>query len=52
VLIIANKEYQQGYNVAFWDGTDANGALLPTGIYFVRLRAGGFEQVQKLTLVH
>ena len=52
VRVLANANLPAGYNILFWDGKDENGAALPTGIYFYRLRAGNFEQTKKLTLLH
>jgi hypothetical protein len=52
VRVLADPNNYAGYNVLFWNGRDDNGALLPSGIYFYRLRAGNLEQVRKLTLVH
>ncbi|MFA5034091.1 MAG: T9SS type A sorting domain-containing protein [bacterium] len=34
-----------------WDGTDNNGRLTKTGIYFVRLTAGDFSTTKKLILI-
>lgn len=36
---------------ASWDGRDARGALLPSGIYFARLTVGNRSETQKLSLV-
>ncbi|GEM_PF-4091778 len=51
VRVLAKSNFPAGYNVLFWDGRDANGAELPSGIYFYRLRAGNFEEMRKLTLM-
>jgi len=51
VRVLARSNFPAGYNVLFWDGRDANGAQLPSGIYFYRLRAGNLEEVRKLTLM-
>jgi len=34
-----------------WDGRDANGARLPSGVYFVRVRAGENQAVKKMALI-
>ena len=34
-----------------WNGCDECGKALPNGIYFVRLTAGGIEQVEKAVIV-
>ena len=52
VRILANASLPAGYNIFFWDGKDENGLVLPTGIYFYRLRTGNLEQTKKLTLLH
>jgi hypothetical protein len=51
VRVLNNEILPQGYNLVFWDGKDENGFQLPSGIYFYRVRSGGFEQVKKLTLI-
>jgi len=35
----------------FWDGKDDSGRKLPAGVYFVRLEAGDFKQVEKAILL-
>ena len=52
VRVLAETEMPAGFNILFWNGKNTNGTLLPSGIYFYRLRARNFEQVRKLTLVH
>lgn len=34
-----------------WDGTDEIGRLAATGVYLVRLHAGGVDRTRKLTLI-
>ena len=34
-----------------WDRRDVRGKLLPSGVYFLRLEAGGFRETRKLLLL-
>lgn len=40
----------EGRNLFEWDGRDASGRSLATGVYFVRLESGGHEAVRKVIL--
>jgi len=40
-----------GETYILWDGTDINGNLLPSGIYFYKLQAGGTAITRKLLLL-
>ncbi len=40
-----------GGSAASWDGTDANGERVVSGIYFARLRAGGRTDETKMVLL-
>jgi hypothetical protein len=35
----------------FWDGRDENGRLVPPGLYFIRVRAGGQEAKSRVVLL-
>jgi hypothetical protein len=51
VATLVDKEQVQGaYSVA-WNGKDFKGNHVPTGIYFVKMTAGSFEQLRKMTLI-
>lgn len=43
--------HQPGEHAVTWDGTDFSGRSLPSGIYFVRLRADGVSEEVKVTLL-
>jgi hypothetical protein len=34
-----------------WNGIDANGSTVPSGIYFYRMRASGYDATKKMILV-
>jgi len=40
-----------GWHTIKWDGRDAHGSMVSTGMYFYRLQAGDFVQVKKMTLL-
>ncbi len=40
-----------GYHAVRWDGHDARGAVVPSGIYFATLRAGGETITRKMTVI-
>ena len=37
--------------IDFWDGRDANGNIVPNGVYFYRIEAGGSVQTGKILVV-
>ena len=39
-----------GIHQVNWNGRDDNGRTLPTGVYLVRMRAGGYSATSKMTL--
>jgi hypothetical protein len=49
--ILANEEQEAGTHEAGWDGRDASGNALPSGIYIFSLQAGSFRSSKKLLLV-
>jgi hypothetical protein len=51
VATLVDGEHAPGEHVEVWDGRTADGAPAASGIYLVRLRAGGRELLRKLVLV-
>ena len=41
----------EGDNEAVWNGTNASGTPVASGVYFLRLRAGGEEQSARVVVV-
>ncbi len=41
----------QPFNQVVWDGSDDSGRMLPAGVYFIRLEAGDFRQIEKVILL-
>ncbi len=50
-LLKGRQEQTAGYHTVIWDGRDAGGKQVASGIYFVRMQAGRFVQTQKMVLV-
>jgi flagellar hook assembly protein FlgD len=51
VRTLVNEVRDAGtYNV-FWDGTDASGRNVASGVYFYRMTAGDFSQTRKMVLL-
>jgi len=51
VVTLVDEEKPAGYYTIEWDGRDAHGINVPTGIYFVRMTAGDFNTTRKLMLM-
>ncbi|MDZ7291409.1 MAG: T9SS type A sorting domain-containing protein [candidate division KSB1 bacterium] len=51
VRSLVRGKYAPGTHRILWDGHDAVGAAVPSGVYFYRLQAGGFTASRKLILV-
>jgi len=51
VAVLANRTFTAGSHPLVWDGRDATGRTVPSGIYIARLDVDGFHEVIKLSLV-
>jgi hypothetical protein len=43
-----SNSLEEGIYRLYWDGVDERGLYLPTGVYFLRLEAGGYKDVIKV----
>jgi hypothetical protein len=50
VLVDGYQSANSGYTVV-WDGTDRNGLVVSSGVYFYRLSAGEFSETKKMMLM-
>ena len=48
---LVKKNVSPGSYVTEWDGKDASGQLMGSGLYIVRMRAGDFVQSRKILLI-
>jgi hypothetical protein len=51
VRVLVDEHQSAGHKSATWDGKDADGRELSTGIYFYRIEAGDFEQSKKMVFI-
>jgi hypothetical protein len=51
VRTLVAEDRPAGAQQAFWDGRDAAGQAVASGVYFYRLQASGFEQSRKMLLL-
>lgn len=51
IAALVNKEETQGVYSVAWNAKNELGALVPSGVYFVKLQAGAFSQVRKMLLL-
>ncbi|MFH1852711.1 MAG: T9SS type A sorting domain-containing protein [Candidatus Neomarinimicrobiota bacterium] len=51
VTTLVDRNEVAGFNSVVWDGTDKNGMSVGTGVYLCYLKAGPYQQTQKLVLL-
>ncbi|MDZ7290586.1 MAG: T9SS type A sorting domain-containing protein [candidate division KSB1 bacterium] len=51
VATLVDKQQVPGAYSMAWNGKDFKGNPVPSGIYFVKMVAGSFEQLRKMTLI-
>ncbi len=50
VRTLADESFDAGVHTLAWDGKDAHGQSTPSGIYYCRMSAPGFEATQKVVV--
>ncbi|HCQ04868.1 MAG TPA: peptidase S8, partial [Candidatus Latescibacteria bacterium] len=51
VRVLINEQRGAGSHSESWDGTDAGGRVLSSGVYFYKLTAGTFQDIKKMLLL-
>ena len=51
VRTLADGEHGTGSHSVLWDGTDANGRQVASGVYMYRMQAGDYVQTRKMVLL-
>jgi len=51
VRSLLNEQRETGHHKVIWDGTDNNGRIVGSGIYFYRMSAGEYQSVRRMVLM-
>ena len=51
IATLVDSPMQASEHTVTWDGTDARGLTVSSGIYFIRMEAGAFTAMRKVTLM-
>jgi hypothetical protein len=51
VVTLVDEHQKAGYRTARWDGTNAEGVDVSSGVYFYKLEAGVFIETRKMVLL-
>jgi hypothetical protein len=51
VRALTDRDLPAGSHAAAWDGRDASGRAVASGVYFYRMRAGGRSETRRMVLV-
>lgn len=51
VSVLIDEAVQPGYYRVTWNGRDDDGRLVPSGIYFARIKAGSYSKTLRLVVV-
>jgi len=51
VRTLVNEELSAGLHSIIWDGKNAQGSDVSSGVYFCRIKAGDFESTMRMTLL-
>jgi hypothetical protein len=51
MITLTDRQLEAGYHRIRWNGRDKHGNSLASGVYFYQLRAGGFNQVRRMSLL-
>jgi flagellar hook assembly protein FlgD len=51
ITTLLTGQQTAGVKTIEWDGTDARGTVVPTGVYFVRMSAEDFSATHKIMLM-
>jgi hypothetical protein len=50
-ITLADKVFERGLHTLNWNGNNALGREMPSGVYIIQIKSGGFDQTQKIVLI-
>ncbi|MEO6463122.1 MAG: FlgD immunoglobulin-like domain containing protein, partial [Candidatus Eisenbacteria bacterium] len=50
--VVESQVFTAGSNVVYWDGTDGDGSVVPSGLYTVAVRFDGKTAVRTVAVVN
>jgi flagellar hook assembly protein FlgD len=51
VRVLVDEQKPAGYHKAVWDGRNALGQFVTSGVYLYRMKAAGFAQTKRVLFV-
>ena len=51
VRVLVDKSFPAGHHSAVWDGRDANGSMVSSGVYMCRLEQRSESRTRKIVLI-
>ena len=51
IKTLVNSRQPAGIYKVKWDGRDTNGDLMPSGLYYYRMKAGSHSETRKMVLI-
>ena len=51
VFRLVNQRLEKGYHQYTWNGSDGEGRMVPSGVYFYQLKSGSMTQSRKMVLL-
>ncbi len=51
IAVIADRRFETGTHAVLWNGRDASGRAVSSGVYLVQMEAAGLSESQKVTLL-